>query len=111
QRPFPDAWVLYARSVRRRAASFLRAIRKQPDRGTVRLPGQLVSACPDSLAHHPKCALSSETRASHRLPIIPPQQSVSVWVCRRVGCVGSLREFLWRSLPERVLERGYTAYM
>jgi len=21
-----------------------------------------------------------------------------------------LREFLWRSLPERVLERGYTAY-
>src|SRR2546425_1229617 len=24
-----------------------------------RLPGQLVSACPDSLAHHPECVFSS----------------------------------------------------
>src|SRR5205809_7107657 len=76
-----------------------------------RLPGQLVSACPDSLAHHPKCALSSETRASHRLPLIPLSNLFLVWVvCRHVGCVGFLREFLWRPLPERVLERGYTAY-
>ena len=85
--------------------------RKQPDRGTVDYPANWSRPAPTALLTIPNVRFQVETRASQRLPIIPPQQSVSVvWVCRHVGCVGFLREFLWRPLPERVLERGYTAY-
>src|SRR5437868_2043109 len=89
-----------------------RVIRKQPDRGTVDYPANWSRPAPTALHTIPNVRFQAETRASQRPPIIPPQQSIFVvlGVCRRVGCVGFLREFLWRSLPERVLERGYTAY-
>ena len=83
--------------------------RKQPDRGTVDYPANWSRPArqPCSLSH------MRVSKRQHRLLIdlIPHQQSIFfVWVCRHVGCVGFLREFLWRPLPERVLERGYTAY-
>src|SRR5439155_2909900 len=60
QRPFPDAWVLYARSVRRRAASFLRAIRKQPDRGTVDYPANWSRPAPTALLTIPNARFQAK---------------------------------------------------
>src|SRR3989454_7655492 len=65
---------------------FLRAIRKQPDRGAVDYPANWSRPAPTALLTIPNVRFQAETRASHRLPLIPHQQSISfVWVCRHVG--------------------------
>jgi hypothetical protein len=93
--------VLRTRSVRRRAASFSRAIRTQPDCETVPdYPAKWFRTCPAASLTIPNARFQSETRASQRLPLIPPQQSISfVWVCRHVGLCSPFTKPLRRRSP------------
>src|SRR5437868_7095831 len=88
-------------SVRRASGFVLTGYSETTRSWNSRLPGQLVSACPDSLAHHPECAFSSGNMGFSSTTLNPTSQSISVvWVvCRHVGLCNLLQNSVRKRSP------------
>src|SRR5437879_7477643 len=88
-------------SVRRASGFVLTGYSETTSSWNSRLPGQMVSACPDSLAHHPECAFSSGNMGFSSTTLNPTSQSISVvWiVCRHLGLCNLLQNSVRKSSP------------